>query len=348
MKENPRSSKYILDDKKVEYTQLFNNDHAVMLLIDPESLNIINANNAASNYYGWSCEELRQKKISQIDILSEEKMKAELSKAKKGIKNHFTFKHQLRNHEIRDVEICAIPINTEEKTLLCFIVRDITETKKVEEESLLTDESAEKDLVYREKKYQGIFENAINGVAVHRIILDEAGNPIDYFFLEANEAFEKYTGLKVTDVIGKRVTEILPGIEGTSLIETYGNVVLTGVPVNFETFTSQLNKYYSVNAYKIDNDCFAAIFQDITERKQAEKTILFREEQYRTLFTEAPISIIIHDKESGEIIDANPKTCEMYGFSSLEQLKANNFWLNPSYFLRLFIIFWSPDFLSKS
>ncbi|AKB26727.1 hypothetical protein MSSAC_0010 [Methanosarcina siciliae C2J] len=131
----------------VDYTQLFNNDYAVMLLIDPESLYIINANNAASNYYGWSCEELRQKKISQIDILSEIKMKAKLSEAKKGIKHHFTFKHQLRNHEIHDVEICAIPINTEEKTLLCFIVRDITETKKVEEESLLIDEYAEKDLV---------------------------------------------------------------------------------------------------------------------------------------------------------------------------------------------------------
>ncbi|WP_261789161.1 PAS domain-containing sensor histidine kinase [Methanosarcina siciliae] len=162
-------------------------------------------------------------------------------------------------------------------------------------------------------------------------MFDEVGNPTDYVFLEANEAFEKNTGLKVTDIIGKRVTEILPGIEETSLIETYGNVVLTGVPVNFETSIKQLNKYYSVSSYKIDNDCFVAIFQDITERKQAEKTILDREEQYRMLFTQAPVSIIIIDKESGEIIDANPKTCEMYGYSSFEQLNAKNLCLNTPY-----------------
>jgi PAS domain S-box-containing protein len=76
---------------------------------------------------------------------------------------------------------------------------------------------------------------------------------------------------------------------------------------------------------------FLVNYRDISERKLAEKTILDREEQYRALFTEAPISIIIHDRDSGEIIDANPKTCEMYGFSSLEQLKANELWTLPQY-----------------
>ncbi|WP_340818391.1 Cache 3/Cache 2 fusion domain-containing protein [Methanolobus sp. WCC4] len=76
---------------------------------------------------------------------------------------------------------------------------------------------------------------------------------------------------------------------------------------------------------------FLVNYRDISERKESEKAIRDREEQYRALFTEAPISIIIHDRESGEIIDANPKTCEMYGLSSLEQLKANEFWTDPPY-----------------
>jgi PAS domain S-box-containing protein len=489
MKDKTNSKDFIFNTKTVG-TQLFNNDYAVMLLVDPENLHIIDANNAASTYYGWSSEELLQKKISQIDILSEEELKAEISKAKKGLKNNFTFKHQLRNHEIRDVEICAIPITTDEKTLLCFIVQDVTKTKQLEEElnfeearlrsiheilvskhdsiqdfldftlneaikltnskigyiyyynekreqfilntwsqevmkeceitepqtiynlketgiwgeavrqrktiiindfhapnplkkgypqghvklhkfmtvpifknnkivavigvankesnyndsdslqlTLLMDSvwniigkiGAENALKESEMKFRGLFENDISGVGIHKMVFNDNGDPIDYIFLDANEAFGKHTGLKVTDIIEKRVTEVLPGIEETSLIETYGNVVLTGKPVIFETYSPQLNKHYSVSAHKVDNDSFAAVFQDITERKQAENAIIEREEQYRTLFTEAPISIIIHDRISGEIIDANPKTCEMYGFSSLEELKANDFWIEPPY-----------------
>ena len=108
------------DETKIDYRQLFNNDHAIMLLIDPESLYIINSNNAASNYYGWSSEELRQKKISQIDILSEEKIRAEFSKAKNGSKNRFFFKHQLKNKQIHDVEIYAIPIASKRKKPTLF------------------------------------------------------------------------------------------------------------------------------------------------------------------------------------------------------------------------------------
>ncbi|TQD25654.1 PAS domain S-box protein [Methanolobus vulcani] len=331
MKNNNMPSKSILDEIKPDYAQLLNNNNAVMFFIDPESLQIINANNAASNYYGWSCEELRQMRISQIDILSEEEIRSEFSKATKLVKNNFTFKHQLQNHDIHDVEICAVPINTEEKNYLLLTVYDIAKTNESEKGSHLPDKSTKNYYRYTLKKLKALFDNAIIGVSVQKMIFDKSGKPIDYVFLEANNAFEKYTGLKVNDIIGKRVTEILPSIEETSLIETYGNVVLTGTPINFETFYPELNKHYNVHAYKVDKDCFTSVFQDITKHKEAENAILEREEQYRALFTEAPISIIIHDIESGEIIDANLKTCEMYGLTSLEELKANDFWTNPPY-----------------
>ncbi|WP_319507729.1 PAS domain S-box protein [uncultured Methanolobus sp.] len=469
---------------------LFNNDHAVMLLIDPESLDIIDANNAACKYYGWPSEEFKRKKIFHIDTSSEEQLKADLAKAKNEIQNHFFYKHCLANDEVRDVEIYFIPITTDENTLLCSIVHDITRTKRAEEELLLGEarlksiieilqykhdsiqefldfalkeaikltgskigyiyyysekkkqftlntwsrdvmrecEITEPQTVYNlhetgiwgeavrqrraiiindyhshnplkkgypeghvelhkfmtvpifrnnkivavvgvankesnytendklqltllmdavwntigqigsdealkesEKNYRNLFENDISGVSVHKIILNEDGKPVDYVFLEANEAFEDQTGLKVADIIGKRVTDVIPGIKNESFIETYGNVAITGIPVSFEEFSEPLNRYYNINAYRVEKEVFATVFQDITERKQAEKTIRDRQEQYKALFTEAPISIIIHDKETGEIIDANPKTCEMYGFFSLEQLKANDLWLHPPY-----------------
>ena len=129
MQNNTYNSKCIQDELKPDFSQLINSNNAVMLLIEPESLQIINANNAASNYYGWSCEELRKMKISQMDLLSEEEIRAEFLKATNLIKNNFSFKHQLQNHDIRDVEISAIPINAEENPLLILTVHDVAKTK---------------------------------------------------------------------------------------------------------------------------------------------------------------------------------------------------------------------------
>ncbi len=85
-----------------------------------------------------------------------------------------------------------------------------------------------------EDKYRSIFINALNGMAIHRIILDEHDRPVDFVFLEANNSFEKLTGIRVSEVIGKKATEVFPGIKDTSLIESFGKMVLDGEPVSFE------------------------------------------------------------------------------------------------------------------
>ncbi|MDG6243189.1 MAG: PAS domain S-box protein [Methanolobus sp.] len=143
-----------------------------------------------------------------------------------------------------------------------------------------------------EGKYRGLFENALSAVAIHRIILDECGNPIDYVFLEVNEAFETHTGLKAENVVGKCVSEVLPDIEKASFIQIYGAVALDGKPVNFEMFSESLQRYYSISAYRVDMEIFATVFQDITERK--------RTETYHEMGTEV-LSIL---NETGDLRDS--------------------------------------------
>lgn len=143
--------------------------------------------------------------------------------------------------------------------------------------------SAEASMRESERKYRGLFENALSGVAIHRIILDDLGKPIDYVFLEANEAFEKHTGLKVEEVVGKYASEVLPGIKNTSLIGIYGDVAVNGTPVSFETFSEPLQRYYSINAYQVDAGIFATVFYDITERKIADKMLKESEQRFRRL-----------------------------------------------------------------
>jgi PAS domain S-box-containing protein len=79
--------------------------------------------------------------------------------------------------------------------------------------------------------------------------------------------------LKREDVLGKRATDVIPGIENdpAGWIETYGKVALTGEPVRFENYSETLKKWYSVSAYSPESGYFAAVFEDISERKNLER-----------------------------------------------------------------------------
>lgn len=138
------------------------------------------------------------------------------------------------------------------------LVQDITALK-----------AAEQAVEVSENKYRMLFNSMTNGFALHEIICDEMGIPVDYRFLEVNPAFERLTGLKGAEITGKTVREVIPGIE-PAWIEHYGKVALGGEPIQFEDYAAQLNRFYSVFAFSPRKYLFAAVFNDITSSKQAE------------------------------------------------------------------------------
>ncbi len=121
-----------------------------------------------------------------------------------------------------------------------------------------------------------IFDNMLSGAAYHRMVLDDAGRPIDYIFIEINPAFERLTGLKRDEVVGRRVTEVIPGIERGDFdwIGTYGDVVKTGEKKRFEQYSEPLSRWYEVTAYRPCPGHFVALFDDITERKRSRDELL--------------------------------------------------------------------------
>jgi len=123
-----------LRESEEQYRSLFKNNHSVMLLIDPETANIVDANPAALSFYGWSYEALTRKKMFDINTLKEEQVFGEMEKAKMEKRKHFYFRHCLASGEIRDVEVYSGPIKVHGKKLLYSIVYDITARKKAEEE----------------------------------------------------------------------------------------------------------------------------------------------------------------------------------------------------------------------
>jgi PAS domain S-box-containing protein len=135
------------------------------------------------------------------------------------------------------------------------------------------------------KKYELLFSNMVSGFAYHKILTDESGKPVDYEFVDVNKSFEEIIGKQKSELVGKRVTEILPGIESdpADWIGKYGQVATTGESIKFENYSSPLGKWFWVSAYSPVKGFFVTIFEDITSRKKAEKEIVEKLEEIQNM-----------------------------------------------------------------
>ncbi|MBI5847292.1 MAG: PAS domain S-box protein [Nitrospirae bacterium] len=122
-----------LRESEERFRSMFEKVHVVALVIDPADGAIIDANTAATMFYGWSHDQLLSMKISQINILQAEDVRKEMQAAKTEQRSFFLFKHRRADGSIRDVEIYSGPIQAGGKTMLYSIVHDISERRQAEE-----------------------------------------------------------------------------------------------------------------------------------------------------------------------------------------------------------------------
>lgn len=156
-----------------------------------------------------------------------------------------------------------------------------------------------------------LFKELVFSFAVHEIVLDKKGNPIDYRFIDVNPAFELETGLKRANIIGKRVLEVLPKTEAY-WIERYGEVAITGKPCSFEYYSGELGKHYQVSAFSPKLYYFAVVFEDITSKVLDRERQTERIKLYRSLFEQSNDMLILHTYE-GKVVDASQKALEFFG-----------------------------------
>ncbi len=123
------------------YASLFEDNYSVMLIINPETGEIIDANSSACKYYQYTKEQIIKMRIMDINMLSPKQVHKEMQNAKTERRNYFNFQHKLASGEIRDVEVYSSPITLAGQKVLYSIVHDISERKanEREREKLISD-----------------------------------------------------------------------------------------------------------------------------------------------------------------------------------------------------------------
>jgi PAS domain S-box-containing protein len=175
--------------------------------------------------------------------------------------------------------------------------------------------SAEIEVVSSES-YCALFKNMLNGFAYCKMIFDEQGKPVDFVYLQINDAFEKLTELKKEVVLGKKVTEAISGVEKATpeLFEIYGRVALSGKGETFEIFFKPLNKWFFISVYSPKKGFFVAIFENITEKKTNETLLRNSFERFMTLANNLP-EVIFETDLTGRLTYVNQKAFELTGYT---------------------------------
>ena len=163
-----------------------------------------------------------------------------------------------------------------------------------------------------EDSYRMLFEALDQGFCVVDVVFDERNKPVDYVFSETNSAFEAQTGLH--DVIGKSMRSLDPKGEA-HWFEIYGRIALTGEPERFEHEAASLGRWYDVFAYRVadpERRRVAILFDDITDRRRAEKALAESVERLRQVQEAARIGSFDFDRRTNKA-SASPEYLDLYG-----------------------------------
>ncbi|MFA9464545.1 MAG: HD domain-containing phosphohydrolase [Velocimicrobium sp.] len=189
-----------------KFDAMFSLHTAVMLLIDPVSGSIVDANPVATDFYGYSVTELKQMSIQDINLLPSEKVQEYREQAMKKSMEHFLFEHKLKSGAIKYVDVYSSPIDLDGNNFLFSIIVDVTE------------QESNKQALFKEKELLDItLESIGDGVvttdmqgnitrintAALEVLHWEIGDVIGHSFEKVFKMENEYTGELISNIVSK-------------------------------------------------------------------------------------------------------------------------------------------------
>lgn len=292
------------------YRSLFTENPAALLLIDPETAQIVEANSAACLFYGYTREELATKRMGELNTLSTEELLSAIGRAKTEKQNHFFFQHRLADGQVRDVEVYSGPIRVHGKQLLYSIVHDISDQKQAEEA-----------LRESEARFRNLLDY-IPGVSIQGYGKE---GTVRYW----NKASEQVYGYTAAEAIGKNLGDLIIPAEiqphFAKALELGANATRSGelMPAGemmLRRKDASLVPVYSIHTVVCLEGCESLMFcidVDLSERRRHEEALRESEETAHALLNASSDSAVLLDRE-GTILALNETAAKSVSESANE------------------------------
>jgi PAS domain S-box-containing protein len=298
-----KDSELLLKESENKYRSFFEENSAVILLIDPTTGTFVSVNKAAIRYYGWTEQEFSKKTIFDICVLSQEMLQTELSQSVNHNKNHHVYQHRRADGSIRDVEIYSTPLIINNKTLLFSITFDITERIRAQN---------------AEHKTAVLLSGLLNSIPDLVFFKDTFG-----FYMGANLEFSKFTGMHVNEIIGKTDFDFFPDSLAEQFRQQDTLILKTGENQTNELYLTYANGKNilaeTVKAPLRSGDMIVGLVgvaRDITLRKKMETDLNRISLLHKVILDNAGVGIAFVKSDS--ILWSNSTMCEMFGYDSTE------------------------------
>lgn len=291
-----------LQESEERFRNFFEKNSSVMLLVDPASGKVIDANQAAATYYGYPRTMLAGMPVSNLNTMPPECIAEARQRALREDCNCFNFIHRLASGQVRDVEVHSTPIESGGRPLLFSIVHDVTERKQSEEQLRISD-------------------LALQAISQGVLITDSDG-----CILSANDAVSSITGYSKVEIIGRTCSLFQGPLTDPGTLESLrlAQENATGFSGDILNYRKDGTTFW--NELSISPMCnesgqlthFIGIIRDINERKQAEEKLHLA----ASVFSHSREGIMITTAE-GTIIEVNSAFTRITGYSREEVIGQN-------------------------